>query len=139
MSLIIRNVSAGNKLLLPNGRLLKMGCELKVNDTMLNSSLVRKLISEGKLTVVKTQEKASILEEVADVAITAVKLVAAASISPIAVIPLIPEAIEEIKDVIDVVTTEDTSRSSKTRKRIQSPKGQVDANTDNSNTSGSAE
>ena len=39
MSLIIKNVAASNKLLLPNGKPLKIGSEIKVAESILGSSL----------------------------------------------------------------------------------------------------
>ncbi len=120
MSLFLKNISASNKLLLPNGKVLKVGSELKLSESILNSSLVRKLITEGKLQVRKAEASKPILEELADVAATAIKVVAAVAVSPVAAIPLIPEVVSEISDVVEAIAEdkeeEDTTKSKQRRR-----------------------
>ncbi len=120
MSLFLKNISASNKLLLPNGKVLKVGSELKLSESILNSSLVRKLISEGKLEVRKAEVSKSVFSELADVAATAIKVVAAVTVSPVAAIPLIPEVVSEISDVVEAIAEdkeEDTDTSKAKRRR----------------------
>jgi hypothetical protein len=120
MSLFLKNISASNKLLLPNGKVLKVGSELKLSESILNSSLVRKLISEGKLEVRKAEVTKSVFNELADVAATAIKVVAAVAVSPVAAIPLIPEVVSEISDVVEAIAEdkeEDTDTSKAKRRR----------------------
>lgn len=117
MSLFLKNISASNKLLLPNGKVLKVGSELKLSESILNSSLVRKLISEGKLEVRKAETVKPVLEEIADVAVTAIKVAAAVAISPVAAIPLIPEVISEISDVVDSIAEDKEEDTSKAKQR----------------------
>jgi hypothetical protein len=120
MSLFLKNISASNKLLLPNGKVLKVGSELKLSESILNSSLVRKLISEGKLEVRKAEVSKSVFNELADVAATAIKVVAAVAVSPVVAIPLIPEVVSEISDVVEAIAEdkeEDTDTSKAKRRR----------------------
>jgi hypothetical protein len=111
MSLIIKNVCASNKLLLPNGRTLKVGTEIKVSESILNSSLVRKLISENKLTVRKVT-LSSTVSEVAE-AITEIASAAVAStVSNLAIVTRAPDIVEEVEQAVDAVSdllTEETS------------------------------
>lgn len=111
MSLIIKNVCASNKLLLPNGRTLKVGTEIKVSESILNSSLVRKLISENKLTVRKVT-LSSTVSEVAE-AITEIASAAVAStVSKLAIVTRASDIVEEVEQAVDAVSdllTEETS------------------------------
>jgi Pyruvate/2-oxoacid:ferredoxin oxidoreductase gamma subunit len=111
MSLIIKNVCASNKLLLPNGRTLKVGTEIKVSESILNSSLVRKLISENKLTVRKVtlgSAVSEISEAITEIASAAV----ASSVSKLAIVAKAPDIVEEVSQAVEAISdliTEETS------------------------------
>ena len=111
MSLIIKNVTASNKLLLPNGRTLKVGTEIKVSESILNSSLVRKLISENKLTVRKVT-LSSAVSEISEAITEIASAVVASSVSKLAVVAKASDIVEEVSQAVEAVSdlvTEETS------------------------------
>lgn len=104
MSLIIKNVGASNKLLLPNGKPLKLGAEIKVPESILNSSLVRNLISSGKLTV-KAAGAKEVALEVVDVVKEVLETVSLAAINPVAAVTNAADLISEVKEAVESISS----------------------------------
>lgn len=103
MSLIIKNVAASNKLLLPNGKPLKVGAEIKVAESIMGSSLIRKLIAENKISVRPASTKTAILD-VIDVAKEIAETVALAAINPVAAVTNVADVISEVQEAVISVT-----------------------------------
>jgi hypothetical protein len=103
MSLIIKNVSASNKLLLPNGKPLKVGSEIKVAESILGSSLIRKLISENKISVRPASAKTAILD-VIDVVKEVAETVALSAINPMAAVTNVADLVSEVQEAVSSVS-----------------------------------
>jgi hypothetical protein len=103
MSLIIKNVAASNKLLLPNGKPLKIGAEIKVSESIMGSSLIRKLISEGKISVRPSSAKAAILD-VIDVVKEVVETVALTAVNPVAAVTNVADIVAEVQEAVTSVS-----------------------------------
>ncbi len=100
---MIKNIGASNKLLLPNGKPLKVGSEIKVSDSILSSAIIRKLISEGKVQVRPVSLK-NTATELAEAVTSIVTTVAASTVNPAAAVLNIVESVSEVVDAIEAVS-----------------------------------